>query len=183
MERSSKVCSDGKAQLAASTLALRLLFVLLAFLPALDQLLFRLAFLHLDLAFLLVTETAAVDFGQRRRRRRRRRRRGRQRLARAAGLLAFLQLRSIVILALVLLALCSVNARRAAGRRRRAGRRRWWGAHCDGADAVGVIRREDDEPVAGRRGAVELVFDFTCVASAYGRRASGATEVAQYGRW
>jgi hypothetical protein len=54
MERSSKVCSDEKAQLAASTLALRLLFVLIAFLPALDQLLFRLAFLHLDLAFLLV---------------------------------------------------------------------------------------------------------------------------------
>ena len=120
MERSSKVCSDGEAQLAASLLAqLRLLFVLLAFLPALDQLLFRLAFLNLDLAFLLVFEAAAVDFGQCRRRRRRRRRRWRQRLARAAGLLAFLQLCSIVILALFLLALCSVNARRAAGRRRR----------------------------------------------------------------
>ena len=105
MERSSKVCSDGEAQLAASPLALRLLFVLLAFLPALDQLLFRLAFLHLDLAFLFVTEADAVDFGQRRWWRRRRRRRGRQRLARAAGLLAFLQVLSIVILALVLLAL------------------------------------------------------------------------------
>ena len=56
-----------------------------------------------------------------------------------------------------------------------------FGGRVEDADAVGVVRREDDAPVAGCRGAVELVFDFICVrASAYGRRACGATEVARF---
>ena len=62
-----KVRSDGEVELTASLLAQRLLLlaVLVALLPALPHVL-RVPFLDRDLAFLDVTEAAAVGFGRRR---------------------------------------------------------------------------------------------------------------------
>ena len=113
----AKVRLDGEAELTASLLAqFLLLAVLFAVLLALIHVRRLLVALWLlDLAFTRVSEAAAVDFGRRRRRR--------QRVAQAAGLLAFLRL-LLAVDRLVLLALLdSVDARRRNAGRRRRGRR------------------------------------------------------------